>query len=1077
MGEGQSYMVMQPTPRPIRLVKYAIPARSPDLLRRARLLDFLHENLHRKLILVAAAAGYGKTSLLADFAHDLDSPVAWCRLDDTDRDLSALVVDVVNALQQAFPAFQSALPSLLAEVRGSPEQLASMLAREIESTLDEYFVLVLDDFHLIEDASPIIPFMDALLANLPEQAHIIVAGRAIPALRLATLAAHQQVAGLSEEHLRFTPAEAQALVELRNHVALPEAEAEKLVANTEGWITGILLTTHLMWQGLMASLTRANQAQGPLYEYLADEVLDYQPEALRRFLLESAVMPEAEPAVCDAVLGRTDSAELLRQAEARRLFISAVGDDARIYQYHHLFRDFLIARLRVEDPARLRELQARAAEWYAANGMVETAVTFYVLAEQLPEAAHVAEANAEAMFNAGRLVTLRRWAEQLAPLAYDAPQLHLSLSVAETDAGGLDAAEAALVLAEEGFARRSDEAGALWVETQHSLLLYRRGKFEQALAVAQAAAERAQVIKRVASEALALRYAGLCQYALGQLASAEESLNRAQQLLQGTSHLYMLAVTLHDLALVLRARGQTARAARAQQQALTIWRQGSAPGPLALALNNIGWDLHMLGQYEAAIATYREALDWARRAASNRTEVMILAGQADVYADLGNREAAAEVYRQALSNAEQVGDWALQTYLCRGMARLDRWAGNFAGALEWLRRAALAAGEGKGESALANLESLRGILLVEMGHRAEGRRALGKVCAEFEKSGALVDFSQALFFRACAEFRDGEQDEAARSLAQAFAAAEQVGYDQMLVSEALLALDMLEALSLRSDVGPRAATLVSRARAAGNAWARAQRAADPSVQPMPDQQVVLKVTALGVGRVLKHGVEISKTEWTSQRIREMFFYLVDRTPVQRDRVLETFWPDKPPGRAVNNLYQILFRLRRTVGESVIVLEEQVCRLSPTAGVEYDVAQFEDSARRALALLPGDLHRLGLLASAVEHYTGDYLADLPVEWALGRRRELSTLYVAALRAYADELMNLTRYGEARAVLARALDVEPLDDELHERMLMCLAGLGSRHLVVDYYMRYRETMRSELGLDPPPEMRALYSRLIE
>ncbi|MBI5828163.1 MAG: tetratricopeptide repeat protein, partial [Chloroflexi bacterium] len=379
------------------------------------------------------------------------------------------------------------------------------------------------------------------------------------------------------------------------------------------------------------------------------------------------------------------------------------------------------------------------------------------------------------------------------------------------------------------------------------------------------------------------------------------------------------------------------RRVRAQQQALTIWRQRSAPGPVALALNNIGWDLHMLGQYEAAIATYREALDWARRAASNRTEVMVLAGQADVYADIGNREAAAEVYRQALSKAEQVGDWALLTYLCRGMARLDRWAGNFAGALEWLRRAALAAGEGKGESALANLESLRGILLVEMGHRAEGRRTLGKVCAEFEKSGALVDFSQALFFRACAEFRDGEPDEAARSLAQAFAAAEQVGYDQMLVSEALLALDVLEALSPRSDVGPRATALVSRARAAGNAWAQAQRTADQSVQAIPDHQVVLKVAALGVARVLKHGVEISKTEWTSQRIREMFFYLVDRAPVQRDRVLDAFWPDKPPGRAVNNLYQTLFRLRRTVGESVIVLEEQVCRLPPTAGVEYDVA--------------------------------------------------------------------------------------------------------------------------------------------
>ncbi len=1060
--------------RPVLAVKFSAPPRAPDILRRHRLVDFLHENIHRKLVLVAAAAGYGKSSLLADFAYDVDYKVAWLRLDEFDRDLATLTSNVSTALRQIFPDFSSTLPALAAEAGGNPDVLASALAHEIESTIDEYFVLVLDDFHLVEDSPLVLHFFDVLLAHLPEQAHFLIAGRTIPPLQIASLAARQQIAGLSEEHLRFTAAETQELVELRNQVALPDAEAEKLVANTEGWITGILLTTHLMWQGLMASLIQARQSEQPIYDYLVAEVLDHQPEPLRQFLLESSVLPEMEPAVCDEVLGRTDSAELLQQTETRRLFVNAIGDEFRAYQYHPLFRDFLLAKLRAQNPDRLKALQAKAAEWFAANGMAEAAITFYVMAGELGQAVKLAEANAEATFTAGRQVTLRRWAEQLAPVAQDAPELHLLLSISEGDAGQLAAAEKALEVAVSGFARRRDEFGSVRAQTQRSLLLYRHGEFEPSLAIAQAAVYQAQAIGLVASQALALRYVGLCQFALGQLVAAEESLQQAVRMLQASQHPYDLALALNDLAMVLRARGETARTSRAQQQALAIWRELSAPGPLGFALNNVGWDLHMLGQYESALATYREALNWARKAGSIRLEAIVLAGQADVFADLGDPALAGGFYRQAMPKAEQVEDWALMTYLCRCLARLDRLAGNYVSALEWLKRASLASGQGKAESALANLDSLRGIILVEMGYLLKGRNLLEQVSSELQRSGGLVDLAQTLLFRACAEFRLSDLEAAAKSITQALGAAEQVGYDQMLVSEALAAQDVLEALLNEPGIGPRVASLLARAQAVKSL--RAQLTSSDDISSPLTPMAALQVRALGQSRVLKSGVEISRAAWTSQKIREVFFFLVDQAPVSRDRVLETFWPDKPVTRAANNFYQILFRLRRIIGHPLLILEDQECRLMADLSLDYDVARFEIEARQALALMPGDLHRLSMLTLVVKLYIGDYLADLPVDWALERRRELADLYINALRAYSDELMNLTRYAEAREALMKALAIDPLIDDLHERMLVCLAGLGRRHAVVDYYRHYRETLRTELGLDPPPEMRALYARLI-
>ncbi|MEK7311107.1 MAG: hypothetical protein AAB382_03970, partial [Chloroflexota bacterium] len=130
--------------------KFIVPSRLPDLLRRQRLLDFVHENIHRKLILIAAAAGYGKSSLLIDFAHDADYPVAWYQLDDADSDLAALAVGLVSALKRLYPNFESVLPALTARPGANPDDLANAFNREIETTIDEYCVIVLDDFHLIE---------------------------------------------------------------------------------------------------------------------------------------------------------------------------------------------------------------------------------------------------------------------------------------------------------------------------------------------------------------------------------------------------------------------------------------------------------------------------------------------------------------------------------------------------------------------------------------------------------------------------------------------------------------------------------------------------------------------------------------------------------------------------------------------------------------------------------------------------------------------------------------------------------------------------------------------------------------
>jgi LuxR family transcriptional regulator, maltose regulon positive regulatory protein len=1064
-----------------RASKYAVPRQSEDLVRRPRLVDFIHSNLHLKLILISAAAGYGKTSLLTDVARNTDYPVAWLQLDESDADCATLVADLAASVGQAFPAFDSAVPALAAQPNTRPRDLASALNRELEEKVGDYFVLVLDDFQLVEASDDVIHFFDDLLRGLPESAHLIIASRTLPPLRIASLAARRQIAGLNEENLRFTRTEVQELLQQRNRLPLPDDEAERLAAQTDGWITGILLTTHLLWQGLLASLIDARKSSEPLYEYLASEVLAQQSPELRRFLFDSAVLPEMEAAVCDAVLDRSDSAVLLRHAVDRRLFISSVGDEFPTYQYHPLFREFLISRLGALEPERLQALRVSAARWYEANGMSAAAVTYYCLAGAMDQASHVAESHADAMYLSGRHETIRRWAEQLPAQTADTPSLQLALVKVQTSEGKLDQALAGLNMAEEGYARRADALGRVRVDLQRSRILYLRGHYPPALALAQAVAPAARSLKALLQESSALRYAGGCLLALGRLPEAEEALDRAQSLLRNTPHRWDLAATLTDLALVLRARGQTARAAHCQHEVLGLWRELGAPEAMAVTLNNIAWDLHMLGQYEAALETYHEAQEWARRSGVARTEVTLLTGQASLLADLGDTQQAAVLLRQAMTRGEPSGERSIMGAVYRELARLDRRAGNTLGALEWLRRAALAGGATGEVPAL--LEGLRGIVLVEQGRLPEGRLVLVEACARLQSAGALVDLAQVLLFRALAEFEAGESETAAGSLAEALATAELVGFDRMLVMEAQAASTLLAACAQRPDIGRAAAALLRRAESVRAIGAAMQLGAPTrsdelvGVPAVPRAAPALAVRALGRSHVLKEGAEIPRQAWLTPRTRELFFFLVDRAPIARERVLSVFWPDKSAARATANLNQTLYQVRRAIGHELVRVEAQRFVLLPDLAIDDDVRTFQSEARGALALPLDAAQRLSALSAACELYTGDYLDDLPADWAQMRKFELSQLRVELLRASAVELMSLTRYIDARQTLQEALIVEEYDEDLHEQMLECLGRLGRRNALVDHYVRYRDRLRSELGLDPPPHITALYARLLQ
>jgi len=1053
--------------------RYTVPRTPPDLLERPRLIEFLQRHLNRKLLLVCASPGYGKTALAVNFAHQADFPLAWLSLDETDRDIVTIVGDLFQALHRALLDWLPPPPETLGlpSAASQPVSLGLALTQALDQAATDFTVLVIDDFHLVDDSPAVVEFFDSFIESLPPQLHVILLSRRIPPLKIASLAARQEIAGMSEEHLRFTAAEVQALLQKRNNLTLPANDAETLVSHTEGWITGILLSSQLIWRGLLSNVGMGREQYGMVYDYLAEEVLEQQPQDLRLFLMEAAVLPEMDPVSCDSILERNDSAKMLDQVEARRLFVTAVGEPQPSYRFHNLFREFLTARLRQRNPLRMQSLQRRAAEWYSQNGLPEAAFNLFVASGDKAKAGALADAHAQTLFEAGRREILLQWASQLGDIALDVPRLQLMVTDTFVDRGDIDKGEEAAALAQAGFERKLDKIGLVRVELRKAWQCVQRTNFEEGLRRALAVLDRGESEEVVLSDrALAARYAGRCELELNRPRDALEHLRQAAQWFAEVNHEYNHALALTDLALVLRVLGQTAEVAQAQQRALSIWRKMGVPGPIARVLNNVGYDLHMLGQYQSARATYQEAVDWARKAGERQTQAHILVSQADLLRDLGESQWAADLYSNALKIAQESGDNSLQSYVFWEMADLNRSARNFPAALEWLRRADLAVGQPAGSPPMRH-SALHGAILTEMGDIQAGREKLEESSDRLEKSeGPFADLAWILLLLARSQFRLGLLEKCEASLSRALRLARDLGYDQMLVREAEACRDLLEGFADSAELGPQVRALMARARA----MVSQKEALVPPVQS--DVPSPIQIHALGPARVVVKGREIQRSEWVSQRARELFFFLVDRAPVNRDELLATFWPDIPQGRALTNLYQTLYRLRRALGEEVVVLREQTCHFSENLEMRYDVATFEALARAAISMPFQDLRRVGALEAAIQAYSGEYLAYLPVDWARQRREELSEEFVRVLREYADELIAVTRYSEARGALTRALASEPLRDDLHQRMLKVLAAQGRIHEVVDHYQHYCESLRKEMGLDPPSETRSLYGSLI-
>jgi LuxR family maltose regulon positive regulatory protein len=419
-------------------------------VQRERLHDVLRQGTMLPLTLIVAPAGWGKSTLVADWLARDRVAAGWVSLDSGDDDPKRFWRYLLLAAGHAGPAAGAAALRRL-DMAGS-DVLRDVLPEFVNEVAasDSPLVFVLDDYHLVSSRQ-VHGSVTTLLDRCPPQLHLIIVTRADPPLPVSRLRVRGQLTEIRADQLRFSLSEAREFFDGRLDAALPERDVHRLLTRTEGWAAGLQLTALRLRDRADPSgfIERFTGADWHIVSYLCDEVLDSQAPRIRDFLLVTSVLNRMCAPLCDALTRRADGAELISEIHRANLFLTPLDDERRWFRYHHLFGDLLRHELTVHDPGQPIVLHKRAAEWYAANGDPAEAIAHAIASGDFSLSRRLIAGHWRQPFNAGQPVTVRMWLDALPPefVAADA-----SLSAARVwtalDMGRLEEAGAALDAAE-----------------------------------------------------------------------------------------------------------------------------------------------------------------------------------------------------------------------------------------------------------------------------------------------------------------------------------------------------------------------------------------------------------------------------------------------------------------------------------------------------------------------------------------------------------------------------------------------------------------------------------------------------
>lgn len=1061
-----------------------IPPRSrKGVLHRPRISAQLRLALDYPLTIVHAGTGYGKSTALASLPA-LTPRVFWFTISEPDRDPLLFLVHLLSAFTLPDQVLGAAALQALEENgnRVTPAALTPLL-NTLTIQLPEESILVLDDYHLVQDVPEISALISQLINYRPPALHLIISTRQLLTFDdLPRWRVKGQVLTLTSSDLAFTADEIETLFQQHYGYQLTPEQAHTLALETEGWIMALQMVWQSLQSGAVHSLdevfTHLPDTLEALFEYLAPEVLSRQPKEVQTFLLYTSVLRKMDAPTCAALLHvcptppQTDSAALLRHLYDQGLFLESLGEET--YRYQRLFQDFLQSQLK-KHSGLLEKLHQLAAEYYDQTDQPEETIFHLLQARLFSRAADKITALGSELIRQGRLDSLTGWIDQLpAEETRSRPEINLMLGDIHRLRANFDPALQYYIAAGESYAAQGNRMGrirALRGQAQVFLDTIRPLKADALLEEAsrlmepqEHRLEAAALFDQLAENKLNLGYPDQAQ-----ALHAEARMLRAED---DPGDVYLEARAMLRTGRLGEAR-RLLEARAHEEIGLTPSRPQRFHRETLLLLSLI---CSMLGDYAAAEKNARAGIITGQQLQSNFVEAV-------GYMRLGHPlqsypihpweshllEQAARCYQRAIDLVQPFKVMRVSVEPLWGLCRLAGYSGDLLTARQHALRA-LDIADQAGDEWIADLVRVSyGASLAMAGEALPAVEWLERAIAGFIRVGDSYGCTAAQLWLALNAFWQGDLSSAMERTKELLPLARANQFDDLLITSSFI--------GLKDDQAFIPLLLEARQRNIETAYViqllEKCGCAECEVHP----GYTLRVRTLGMFAVWRGDVLISETEWQREKARQLFQLLITQRGkfLQREQITELLWPDLPPDIAIrdfkvalNALTRALEPSRRRENQFFFTLRRgNAYALSPAARIDLDVLHFERLASS---------HNADELRRALAIYRDDYLPECRyTDWVMPERERLLQLYLAAAGRLVELLLTDRLLEEAISVCQTALARDRLWEPGYRLLMQAHLAQGNSAQARAVYQRCASLLREELGVEPSPETQSLFAKM--
>ena len=1096
--------------------KFTAPLFPSVLLHRTSLITRLQEAItperyqdkataRYQVVLCCAPAGYGKTTLLADFVRSTALPCCWYFLERADLDPVVFLRTLFASVRHTFPQFgdtcDSTMKTLLTQKMSYTSDmyypLLDALCTAIATEISERFVLILSNYEEINESETQTDLVNYLLKKLPSQVTLIIESRVIPDLSFTSLVIQDTICGLDGDALRFSAQDIEELVRLQGLPPLTQAEAEHLATSFDGWITGILLGTHVgdarfrrftqhtAERGHLPALrgkSLEEYKRNMLFTYVVDEVLK-RDMATYTFLQTISILQQIEPTLCDTLLESTDTTEHLARLERQGLFLTSYKTASGLaYTCHPVIRELLSEQLRRQEPERFLMLHRKAAILWHAIHNDEQAIYHALTINAYDMAISLILDAGDQLLQHGQHETVIRWLSALpSALQENHPQLLMLQATIALDRGQLASALPLLEKAEQLV----PDSGTRETQVLWAMIAVLRGKaLFQSGAYAQAEALCQQVLRQVPAQEYALRAAaemrlGMCATLQGQFTAGITYLQQAlhqwdtQPSLRQTMEIHQaLANTYFWIGNVLLAEHHLTQVLDTSEQLQDMQGKGNA-----LILQ--GLIAQDQGRVAEAEATFLEALALARTIPHmQRVEAYALVNIGALSVEKGEYLQALKYAEEGFMLARMFGNRSLMNNALMNRALSYLFLGDPVSALLAVEHMEVpVVDQGTAGYELAWRDLTYGMIFLKQQRYCEAETCLATIEAALSTADLKREHLQAKFrLAACYIAQNRSEDgirllKEATSLLVAYRSATRLvqiefqwlpvlvpvvqKHAQLAPLRTLLGMEELLQVPKKQDL------LLSRQ--------------DETPTPAP----TLTIYAFGEPTVLLNGQPIKR--WRMPLAKELFFFLLDAThPLSKEAILTALWPEYEE-RTSQLFHDTVYRLRKLFGDASIIFSPAGYRLDLAAlygnHVWYDVRVFQQhqiEAEQALAV-HNEADAKEAFLKMVQLYRGDYGQSFFNNWCAHRRDVLYTSHLEAYRQLAQIAWRAEDWEESARHWRQLLRLDNCLEEAHYGIMRCYMRLDKRGAALRQYQSCQRILQEELGVQPGQALQNLYQRL--